>query len=181
MARLLFHVDLHLHRPRSTSISIELNRIDIVMPRNRQPGGQSGQLRMRYIPCRKLALVAAVRRVMEEEGVSQNKAAARLGMLSSNITKWVKEHEHLLIAGRKPTKSSHPGPENQLSEIKDSLLCFIFEHREQGMAVTIFNSHGCLQSFGIVGPIFREDFYSQVLSHPTLCIEALTNVPYGHA
>ncbi len=107
------------------------------MPRNRQPGGESGQLRVRYIPRRKLALVATVRRVMEEEGVLQNKAAARLGVPSLNVTKWVKEHEHLLNAVRKPTKSSHPGPENQLSEIEDSLLCFIFEHREQGMAVTI--------------------------------------------
>ena len=107
------------------------------MPRNCQPGGQSGKLRVRYIPRRKLALVAAVRHVMEEEGLSQTKAAATLGVSQANISKWMKEHEHLLNAAKKPKKSSHPGPASQLSEIEDLLLRFIFEHREQGMAVTI--------------------------------------------
>lgn len=92
---------------------------------------------MRYIPRRKLALVAAVRHVMEEEGLSQTRAAARLGVSQANISKWMKEHEHLVNAAKKPKKSSHPGPASQLSEIEDLLLRFIFEHREQGMAVTI--------------------------------------------
>ncbi len=150
-----FHVDQHLHRPRSTSISIELNRIVVVMPRNCQPGGQSGKLRVRYIPRRKLALVAAVRHVMEEEGLSQTKAAATLGVSQANISKWMKEHEHLVNAAKKPKKSSHPGPASQLSEIEDLLLRFIFEHREQGMAVTIlmvvFKASALLDQF-------REDF-----------------------
>jgi len=33
--------------------------------------------------------------------------------------------------------SSHTGPESQLAECEDQLLRFIFEHREQGMAVNI--------------------------------------------
>ncbi len=107
------------------------------MPRSVQPGGQSGQQRVRYIPRKKLGLVGAVQRIMEEQGLSQNKAAKSIGVSSSLITRWVKQHSALLDAARKPKMSSHPGPDSQLRDIEDSLLQFIFENREQGMAVNI--------------------------------------------
>jgi hypothetical protein len=89
---------------------------------------QSRQQRMRYIPRKKLGLVAAVRRLMEEEGLSQNKAAACITLFLSLITRWVKQQSALLDAAKKPKLSSHPGPDSQLHDIKDSLPQFIFEN-----------------------------------------------------
>ena len=64
------------------------------------------------------------------EGLSQSKAAACMGLLSSLITRWVKQQSALLDTAKKPKLSSHPGPDSQLHDIKDSLLQFIFENGE---------------------------------------------------
>jgi hypothetical protein len=105
------------------------------MPRRVQPGGVSGMSRVRYTARRKLGLISAVRAVMENEGMSMNKAAASVSVSPSLISRWIKQsailHEALLVN----KKSVHPGPVGHLSSIEDQVLRFIFELREMGMAV----------------------------------------------
>ena len=48
------------------------------MPRIVQPGGITGQMRVRYTARRKLALLAAAKWIQEEEGLSLRQAAERL-------------------------------------------------------------------------------------------------------
>ena len=40
---------------------------------------------------------------------------------------------------KKRMKTKHPGPASQLKPIEGPLLCYIFEQREQGMAVATFD------------------------------------------
>ena len=106
------------------------------MPRRVQPGGVSGMPRLRYTARRKLGLISAVRAVMDNEGLSLNKAAASEGVSSSLISRWIKQSDILNEALLANKKAGHPGPAGHLSPIEDQLLRFIFELREMGMAVT---------------------------------------------
>lgn len=109
----------------------------IEMPRRVQPGGKSGKIRVRYKARDKLALVAAVRHVMDTTNVSLNQAAASKSISPSLITKWTKELAVLREAFKSSKKSSHVGPSSQLASIERELLQFIFEHREMGMPVNV--------------------------------------------
>ena len=48
-------------------------------------------MRVRYTLCRKLGLLASAKRIMEEEGVSLRRVAARLQVAHSLIVKWQQE------------------------------------------------------------------------------------------
>jgi hypothetical protein len=48
-------------------------------------------MRVRYTVCHKLGLLALAKRIMEEEGVSLRRAAARLQVVHSLIVKWQQE------------------------------------------------------------------------------------------
>jgi len=112
------------------------------MPRNVQPGGISGQMRVRYTARRKLALLAAAKRIQEEEGVSLRKAAERLMVSQSLLSKWHQQHassldeDPILTSLRdKKKKATHLGPLGQLKQHEDMLLRYVFEQREQGVNV----------------------------------------------
>ena len=75
--------------------------------------------------------------MQEHEGLSLRRAALRLGVEKSTLSDWKKllsDGTPLLSGMRK--KSSHDGPLGQFAHIENELLLFIFELREQGMAVS---------------------------------------------
>ena len=96
-------------------------------------------MRVRYTVRRKLALLALAERIMEEEGVSLRRAAARLQVAHSLIVKWQQERasnaDPILAVLKCKKKSMHPGPLGQLKSLKDTLLRYVFEQREQGINV----------------------------------------------
>ena len=63
------------------------SQLAFAMPRVVQPGGLSGKMRVRYTAHRKLALLASVKRVMEEEGLTLRLAAERLQVAHSLVFK----------------------------------------------------------------------------------------------
>jgi hypothetical protein len=63
----------------------------IIMPRVVQPGGLSGNMRVRYTARHKLALLALAKHIVEEEGVSMRRAAERLKVCHSLFVRWEKE------------------------------------------------------------------------------------------
>ena len=109
------------------------------MPRIVQPGGITGQMRVRYTARRKLALLAAAKRIQEEEGLSLRQAAERLMVSQSLFSRWQKQCTSrddpiwALLMSRK--KANLTGPLGQLKPLEDALLRFIFEQREQGINV----------------------------------------------
>ena len=113
------------------------------MPRVVQPGGLSGKMRVRYTARRKLALLTSVKRVMEEEGLTLRMAAERLRVAHSLFVKWERQRDAdgdpILAMLKKRMKAKHPGPASQLKPIEGPLLHYIFEQREQGMAVATFD------------------------------------------
>ena len=109
------------------------------MPRIVQPGGITGQMRVRYTARRKLALLAAAKRIQEEEGLSLRQAAERLMVSQSLFSRWQKQSTSrddpiwAMLMSRK--KANLTGPLGQLKPLEDALLRFIFEQREQGINV----------------------------------------------
>ena len=121
----------------NTTIELLIGKQSSVMPRVVQPGGKSGKIRVRYKPRRKLAIIAAVRRLMEEEKLSLVKASEVAQVHYSLISKWTKESDILRNAIKSKKKSRHTGPSGQLQPVQDQLLRFIFEQREMGMPINI--------------------------------------------
>jgi len=75
--------------------------------------------------------------LQEHDGLSLRSAALRLGVDRTILSEWKKilsDGTPLLGGMRK--KSSHNGPLGQFAHIENELLLFIFELREQGMAVS---------------------------------------------
>jgi hypothetical protein len=106
-----------------------------------QPGGDSGQRRVRYTARRKYSLLATARR-LRLGGKSLNRAAAELRVSASNLSKWEKvgvgsmDPKDQLFKSKK--MCSHPGPPGQLATIDEPLLRYVFEQREQGIVVDTF-------------------------------------------
>ena len=69
-------------------------------------------MRVHYTVRRKLALLASAERIMEEEGVSLRRAAARLQVAHSLIVKWQQERASdanpILAMLKSKKKSMHP-------------------------------------------------------------------------
>ncbi len=76
-------------------------------------------------------------RLQEEEGLTLRQAALHLGLSPSVLCRWKKLLNHgVPLLPHMTKKSSHDGPLGHLAPIEDELLRFIFELREQGMAVS---------------------------------------------
>jgi hypothetical protein len=113
------------------------------MPHLAQPGGILRQMCMRYTARRKLALLTMMKHLQDEEGISLTKSAERVQVSASLISRWVK----LFSLGNDPIKallktkkkSTHPGPLSQLKPLKEALLKYIFEQREQWIEVSFLS------------------------------------------
>ena len=100
-------------------------------------------MRVRYTARRKLGLLASAKRIMEEEGVSLRQAAERLQVSHSLFLKWQQQRasdaDPILAMLNSRRKANHPGPLGQLKPLADALLRHIFEQREQGITVHVFD------------------------------------------
>jgi hypothetical protein len=110
------------------------------MPRIIQPGGGSGKMHMRYTARRKRGLVAAYKH-MQAEGMSLRAAAEELRVSAANLLRWVLQGlgkiDCLDKILRSKKKAALTGPVSQLKMIKDVLVHYIFELREQGVEIHV--------------------------------------------
>ena len=110
------------------------------MPHIVQPGGIMGQMCVQNTARCKLALLAAAKRIQEEEGLNLCQAAECLMASQSFFSRWQKQFTSrddpilALLMSRK--KANLTGPLGQLKPLEDVLLRFIFEQREQGINVS---------------------------------------------
>ena len=103
-----------------------------------QPGGDSGQRRVRYTARKKYSLLATARR-LRLGGKSLNQAADELRVSAANLSKWEKagvgsmDPKDKLFKSKK--KAKLPGPPSQLAVINEALLHYVFEQHEQGFVI----------------------------------------------
>jgi hypothetical protein len=99
-----------------------------------QPGGGGGMMRMRYTAQRNHGLIATSKRMMAE-GMTLRAATSELCVSAANLSKWASqgmgEIDRLDKILRSKKKAALIGPTSQLKAIKDGLLRYIFEKREQ--------------------------------------------------
>ncbi len=110
------------------------------MPRLAQPGGALRQMRVRYTARRKLALLTMAKCLWDEEGISLRKSAEHVQVSAGLLVKW-KEcfslgNDPIKALLKTKKKSIHPGPLGQLKPLKEALLNYIFEKREQGIKIS---------------------------------------------
>ena len=103
--------------------------------------------RRQYTVPQKLAILQDFARLQDEGGHSLRAAARSLEVDASQLRRWRREAESFnqFIAPpgnqnrrvNRAARSLHPGRKSCLSNIEEELLLFIFEHREQGISVSI--------------------------------------------
>ena len=106
------------------------------MPRVVHDGGFSGRMRRRYTLRQSRGILAMARHMQHAEGISLRSAALRLGVAQSLLSRWNRQYSEICDIALLRKKSVCLGPLSQLKPIEDPLLRFIFEMREQGMAVS---------------------------------------------
>ena len=106
------------------------------MPRVVQAGGFSGLKCHCYTTGQCRGILAMVRHMQFAEGITLRSAALRLGVCASLLSRWSRRHSEIGDVAYSRKKSVCDGPLGQLKPIKNPLLRFIFEMREQGMAVS---------------------------------------------
>jgi transposase-like protein len=128
---------LHLHPPSLFPIFISLYSpcLSIIL---HPPGGDSGIKRKRYSAREKIAILAKIRRIKRETGLSYRKAAASLGVSHTLVIRWraLRERFDNLDLKRLPRYSVAHGPCSQLEGVTEELLAWIFERREMGLVVS---------------------------------------------
>ena len=111
------------------------------MPCIVQPGGSSGKMRVCYNARRKHGLIATLKR-MQAEGMSLRTAASELRVSATNLSKWVSqglgEIDRLDKILRSKKMAALTGTASQLKAIKDGLMRYISEKREQGIEIKVF-------------------------------------------
>ncbi len=147
------------------------------MPRVIQPSGGGGKIRVRYTPHRKHGLIAASKRLVAE-GMTLQKAMAELRVSHSNLAKWtakgIGKIDSLDKILKFQKKSISNGPLSQLKSLEDTLLCYIFELREQGINVNTFilvlrvlflSPEFCAKSFTAGGSDVKHFFIAQLFAY----------------
>jgi transposase-like protein len=101
--------------------------------------GAGRRTRKRYSIQEKASIIRTVDRMMQRHGMTRNEACWDLHINPKLVYKWMKVIDAQLIAKKEniKAKSIHNGKVHSLEEHKDVLLQFIFELREQGMAVSV--------------------------------------------
>ena len=130
------------------------------MPRVIQPGSGGGKMRVRYTTRRKRGLVATSK-CMIAEGMTLRAAAEELRVSLANLSRWtlqgMGEIDCLDKILRSKKRAAHTGQSGQLKAIKDGLLCYIFEKREQGIEVSTFT---VVLRASFLSPEFREKSFT---------------------
>jgi hypothetical protein len=106
-----------------------------------QPGSESGKIRIRYTARRKYGLLSTARRV-RGGGKSLQGVTEELKVSHSLLLRWeaqkIGEMDPRDKLFKSKKKASHTGSLGQLEVIKEPLLRYVFELREQGIVINTF-------------------------------------------
>jgi transposase-like protein len=103
-------------------------------------------VRKSYSVSTKLAMVNTLERRIEENNDSLRAVAKDLGVDASQLRRWSQQRTKFeaMVSGtggelrvRAASQTVHSGRQSCLNNIEEELLAFIFEHRENGLAVSI--------------------------------------------
>ena len=84
-------------------------------------------------------IVTLVDRVMQEDGVSLNRAADNLQVSAQSIRRWRSSLQDITNPqGRDDATKNYKGPAGFLDDIQEELIAFVSEWRDRGMPVTRF-------------------------------------------
>jgi hypothetical protein len=94
--------------------------------------------RKRYCVKDKLNVLKKVKQMMDSDKVSFRAAAAKLSLDSGMVTRWKRDEDKLNQASSKKMKSMHTGrkPQLEVDDVEKELLSWVFEQRQQGLAVS---------------------------------------------
>ena len=137
-----------------------------------QPGGESGQIRVRYTARRKYGLVTAARH-MRAEGKLLQGTAGELNVSALLLSRWevqkVGKMDPCDRLFKSKKRATHAGPLSQLEVLEEPLLHYIFEMCKQGVIV---NMWGVTLRASYLLPKFREKLFT------AQCGEALACGPF---
>ena len=94
--------------------------------------------RKRYCVKDKLNALKKNKHMMDSDKVSFRAAAAKLSLNAGMVMCWKRDEDRLIQASSKKVKSMHAGTKSQLEvdDVEKELLAWIFEQRQQGLAVS---------------------------------------------
>ena len=98
--------------------------------------GAQKKKRRQFSHLEKLGIIRNVRHKIEEEGMSQRAACDALNIHHTMFGSWLKCQATMKSSRNNKAKSLAPGRSSGLEPIKDRLLQWIFEKREQGMPIS---------------------------------------------
>ncbi len=135
---------------------------------------------MRYTACRKLALLAAARRLQGEGRLLQS-AAEELRVSIANLSRWAMQKfdkvDPMDSLFTKKKKAVHPGPLSQLMAIEEPLLHYIFELHKQGQTL---NTSVIVLRASYISPEFCEkSFIAQCSAVKRFCYAHLMTYQIG--
>ncbi|KAI2504168.1 hypothetical protein MHU86_10282 [Fragilaria crotonensis] len=112
------------------------NEDDNVEPMNREARKKG---RRRFTIQEKASIIRTVARLMEQHGMTRREACEDLNINPGMHWAWTKSIDAMLEVKKNNIKAKciHRGKDSCLTQHKQELLQFIFELREQGMAVSV--------------------------------------------
>lgn len=93
--------------------------------------------RRRFSIQEKVSIVRTVRRLMQNDGMSRREACVDVNIHHTMHSAWMRQLKAMMDTRNIKSKALCPGRTSSLASHKNELLRFIFELREQGMAVSI--------------------------------------------
>jgi hypothetical protein len=112
---------------------------------------------------------------MQAEGMSLRTAASELRVSATNLSKWVSqglgEIDRLDKILRSKKKKALTGPASQLKAIKDGLMRYISEKREQGIEIKLFT---VMLRASFMSPEFRKKSF-------TACCSCVKRFMHAHS
>ena len=133
------------------------------MPRtcvHRKIGGSSGITRKRYSVLQKCQVVEYALALQERSGTSVRNVALDIQVPHNVLARWCGQvvllREQVKISSK--SLSLCAGPVGQLEAVQDQLHTWLFEKREQGMAISI--THVVWKAQKFIGPDFTDKSFN---------------------
>ena len=133
------------------------------MPRtcvHRKLGGSSGRTRKRYSVLQKYQVVKYALDQNARFGTSFRSISLEVQVPQNVLTRWCRQQVQLSEKAKINSKSLSlcAGPVGQLDAVQDQLHTWLFEKREQGMAISI--THVVWKAQKFLGPVFTDKSFN---------------------
>ena len=97
---------------------------------------EEARRRVQYSAADKVKILTAVDKMMAEENLHQNQAAALLQVSPSQIIRWRAKSSSLQQAARPNSLALKKGPAAFLADVKEQLVSYVSEWHQKGMDIS---------------------------------------------